>query len=66
MATRNDPDNYEWARPRREADRNPHRLHDYDQPGPPFKETLVELITTLLGIVGVICLIIALVKVFNV
>jgi hypothetical protein len=68
MAIRNDFDDYDWALPRdaRQPQRGPQGLHDYDSPTPVFKDTLIELLSTLVGIVGVFILIIALVKIFAV
>jgi hypothetical protein len=65
MAIRNDPDDYGWALPRNARPKTSRQgLHDYDEPTPDFKDTMVELLMTLMGIVGVFFLIIALVKVF--
>ncbi len=65
MAIRNDPDDYGWALPRNARSKNVRQgLHDYDEPTPDFKETMIELAMTLMGIVGFFFLIIALVKAF--
>jgi hypothetical protein len=66
MAIRNDHDDYGWVVPQsREGRRHKaKRLHDYDEPVPVFKDTVLELAMTLGGIVGVFLLLIALVKVF--
>jgi hypothetical protein len=66
MALRNDRDDYGWAvPPNRLASRDKKLgLHDYDQPTPDCKDTVLELVTTFIGIVGVFLLIIALVKAF--
>jgi hypothetical protein len=66
MAIRNDHDDYGWAVPQnRQGGRDKaKRLHDYDEPVPVFKDTVLELAMTLGGIVGVFLLLIALVKVF--
>ena len=57
MALRNDHDDYGWAMPQK-------RLHDYDQPTPDCTDTILELVTTAAGIIGVFLIIITLVKVF--
>ena len=62
MAIRNDHDDYRWAMPQKRPTQQ--GLHDYDEPTPAFNDTVVELATTLMGIVGVFFLIIVLVKVF--
>jgi hypothetical protein len=66
MAIRNDHDDYGWAVPqsRQRGRDKAKRLHDYDEPVPVFKDTVLELTMTLAGIVGVFLLLIALVKVF--
>lgn len=66
MALRNDRDDFGWTLPQnRLADREKKiGLHDYDQPTPDCKDTVLELVTTFVGIAGVFLLIIALVKVF--
>ena len=66
MAQRNDRDDYRWALPQnRFADRDKKiGLHDYDQPTPDCKETVLELAATFAGILGVFLVIIALVKAF--
>jgi len=62
MAIRNDHDDYDWALPRERWRRT--GLHDYDEPTPSCRETMIELAATLFGIVGVFLIIIALVKAF--
>ncbi len=66
MALRNDHDDYGWAMPQnRRADRDKRLgLHDNDQPTPDCTDTILELVTTAAGIVGVFFIIITLVKVF--
>jgi len=69
MAMRNYDDDYSWAMPRRRQGEQ-HGLHDYrDEPDDPLKlslkDTLIELATTLGGIVGVFALILALLKIFH-
>jgi len=66
MTLRNDRDDDRWIVPqKRLADRdNKIGLHDYDQPTPDCKDTVLELVTTAAGIAGVFLLIIVLVKVF--
>jgi hypothetical protein len=67
MAIRNDHDDYGWAmgRNRRARPDQSRGLHDYGEPAPDFKDTVVELTTTLAGIVGVFLLVMAIVKVFG-
>ncbi len=63
MAIRNDHDDYGWAMAgRRHAATEPKGRHNYYSPGPDFKDTVTELLLTLVGIVGVIILVIACVK----
>lgn len=66
MALRNDRDDYGWtANQNRLGSRDKKLgLHDYDQPTPDCKDTVLELVTTFVGIGGVFLLIIALVKAF--
>ena len=66
MAIRNDHGDYGRAFPRKPlaGQDEKHGLHDYDEPTPDFKDTMLELVMTVAGIVGVFFLIIALVKVF--
>ena len=66
MALRNDRDDYRRAVPQNRLV-GPDRklgLHDYDQPTPDCTDTVLELVTTFVGIVGVFLIIIALVKAF--
>jgi hypothetical protein len=66
MALRNDRDDHGWAVQQNRLagrDKKP-ALHDYDQPTPICKDTVLELVTTFVGIGGVFLLIIALVKAF--
>ena len=62
MAIRNDHDDYGWALPRERPRQT--GLHDYDEPTPSLRDTMIELATTLFGIAGVFFLLIALVKAF--
>jgi len=66
MALRNAREEYGWGMPQnRLAGRDKSRgLHDYDQPTPDCKDTLLELATTFIGIAGVFLVIVALVKAF--
>jgi hypothetical protein len=45
--------------------RNAQPLHDYYQPTPSLKDTLIELAVTSVGVVGVFVLIMTLVKKFT-
>jgi len=67
MAIGNDENGYDWPLPQsRAADRNKKQdLYDSDQPILNSKDTVIELVTTLVGIAGVFALIIALVKAFH-
>jgi hypothetical protein len=66
MALRNDRDDHGWAvASKRLAGREQKLgLHDYDQPTTDCKGTVLELVTTFAGILGVFLVIIALVKAF--
>jgi hypothetical protein len=64
MAQRNDRDDYGLAKPQKRFASRDQKLglHDYDQPTPDCKDTVLELTTTFVGILGVFLLIIAFVK----
>jgi hypothetical protein len=66
MATRTDIENHRWTPPRTGWPmRNAQPLHDYYQPTPSLKDTLIELAVTSVGVVGVFVLIMTLVKKFT-
>lgn len=63
MAARNELENDDWATPRNASVKQSQQpLHDYYQPTPSQNDTLIELAVTAVGVVGVFCFVIALVK----